>query len=78
MNALKRARTRALVLSCLPLAGTVLSNGASAQSSVTLYGIVDNAFAYASNQKGHSNFYMSQGNLQASKFGLLGAEGGGR
>jgi predicted porin len=46
---------------------------------VTLYGVVDNAFAYVSNQRGHSNFYMSQGNLQASKFGLLGAEdiGGG-
>ena len=79
MNSLKRARTRALVLSCLPFAGAVLSTGASAQSSVTLYGIVDNAFAYSSNQKGHANFYMSQGNLQASKFGLLGAEdlGGG-
>ncbi|CAN7714459.1 porin [Paraburkholderia terricola] len=56
-----------------------LSTQAAAQSSVTLYGVVDNAFAYVSNQRGHSNFYMSQGNLQASKFGLLGAEdiGGG-
>ena len=44
MNSLKRARTRALVLSCLPFAGVVLSSGASAQSSVTLYGVVDNAF----------------------------------
>jgi predicted porin len=79
MNSLKRARTRAFVLSCLPLAGAVVSSSASAQSSVTLYGVVDNAFAYVSNQNGHSNFYMSQGNLQASKFGLLGAEdiGGG-
>ncbi|RDJ98951.1 porin [Paraburkholderia lacunae] len=74
MTSLKRSRTRTLVLSCLPVAGTLLSAGASAQSSVTLYGVVDNAFAYVSNQKGHSNFYMSQGNLQASKFGLLGAE----
>jgi predicted porin len=74
MNSLKRSRTRTLVLSCLPVAGTLLSAGASAQSSVTLYGVVDNAFAYVSNQRGHSNFYMSQGNLQASKFGLLGAE----
>ncbi|RKT13921.1 putative porin [Paraburkholderia sp. RAU2J] len=79
MNTLKRARTRAIVLSCLPLAGAVASSSASAQSSVTLYGVVDNAFAYVSNQNGHSNVYMSQGNLQASKFGLLGAEdiGGG-
>ena len=49
------------------------------KSSVTLYGVVDDAFTYVSNQRGHSNFYLSQGNLQASKFGLLGAEdiGGG-
>ncbi|MFM0593192.1 MULTISPECIES: porin [Paraburkholderia] len=74
MKSLKHPRTRALALSCLPLAGALLSAGASAQSSVTLYGVVDNAFAYSSNQRGHSNFYMSQGNLQASKFGLLGSE----
>ncbi|CAG9220294.1 Porin [Paraburkholderia caribensis] len=79
MKTLKCTRTRAMALSCLPLAGAVLSTGVFAQSSVTLYGVVDNAFSYVSNQRGHSNFYMSQGNLQASKFGLLGAEelGGG-
>ncbi|MPW20741.1 porin [Paraburkholderia sp. CNPSo 3157] len=79
MNTSKRTRTRALALSCLLIAGAVLSTGAFAQSSVTLYGVVDNAFSYVSNQRGHANFYMSQGNLQASKFGLLGAEdiGGG-
>jgi predicted porin len=79
MKNLKGTRMRAVALSCLPLAGAALPTGALAQSSVTLYGVVDNAFTYASNQKGHANFYMSQGNLQASKFGLLGAEelGGG-
>jgi predicted porin len=79
MSRPKRTRARALFLSCIPLAGAALSMNASAQSSVTLYGVVDNAFAYVNNQKGHSNFYMSQGNLLASKFGLLGAEdiGGG-
>ncbi|MBB5418444.1 porin [Paraburkholderia atlantica] len=79
MKTNQRARTRAFVLCCLPFAGAALSTSASAQSSFTLYGVVDNAFAYASNQKGHSNFYMSQGNLQASKFGFLGSEdlGGG-
>jgi predicted porin len=77
MNTSKRKR--ALVFSCLPVVGFAMSTAASAQSSVTLYGVVDNAFTYASNQGGHSNFYMSQGNLQASKFGLLGSEdlGGG-
>ena len=79
MSAFKRTRTRAFVLSCLPLAGAALSGSASAQSSVTLYGVVDNALSYSSNQKGSSNAYLSQGNLQASKFGLLGSEdpGGG-
>ncbi|NIF54419.1 porin [Burkholderia sp. Ax-1724] len=79
MNPIQHARIRAFVLCCLPFAGAVLSTNASAQSSVTLYGVVDNAFSYVSNQKGHSNFYMSQGNLQASKFGLVGSEdlGGG-
>ncbi|MBN3803857.1 porin [Paraburkholderia sp. Ac-20336] len=72
-------RTRALVLNCLPLAGAFLSAGALAQSSVTLYGTIDNALAYSSNQHGKANFYMGQGELGASKFGLMGAEdiGGG-
>ncbi|WP_409937523.1 porin [Paraburkholderia sp. BCC1885] len=52
---------------------------AHAQSAVTLYGDVDNAINYTSNQKGKHNFYLSQGELNASKFGLLGSEdlGGG-
>jgi predicted porin len=58
---------------------TLVAAPAFAQSSVTLYGVVDDAFVYANNQKGHSNFYMRQGNLYASKWGLRGAEdiGGG-
>ncbi|MDE1182692.1 porin [Paraburkholderia sp.] len=52
---------------------------AFAQSSVTLYGVVDDAITYANNQKGHSNVYLRQGNLYASKFGFKGSEdlGGG-
>jgi predicted porin len=52
---------------------------AFAQSSVTLYGAVDDALTYVNNQKGHSNIYLRQGNLYASKFGLQGKEdlGGG-
>ncbi|WP_277188226.1 porin [Caballeronia sp. BR00000012568055] len=76
MKSSKTVWARASVLLSLPV---VFANHAFAQSSVTLYGVVDNAFAYVNNQRGHSNIYMSQGNLQASKFGLLGAEdiGGG-
>ncbi|WP_118180310.1 porin [Paraburkholderia phosphatilytica] len=56
-----------------------IAGPAFAQSSVTLYGAVDDAFVYASNQKGHSNFYLRQGNLYASKWGMKGTEdlGGG-
>jgi predicted porin len=52
---------------------------AQAQSSVTLYGAIDNAIAYSSNQKGNHNIYLTQGALNASKFGFLGSEdlGGG-
>src|SRR5258708_14239 len=58
---------------------TLVAAPAFAQSSVTLYGVVDDAFVYANNQKGHSNFYLRQGNLYASKWGLKGSEdlGGG-
>jgi predicted porin len=52
---------------------------AFAQSSVSLYGTLDNATVYASNQKGHSNVYMRGGTLNANKIGFLGTEdlGGG-
>ena len=52
---------------------------AFAQSSVTLYGTLDNAIVYASNQKGHSNVYMRGSTLNANRFGFLGTEnlGGG-
>lgn len=52
---------------------------AFAQSSVTLYGVVDDAIAYVNNQKGHSNVYLRHGNLYSSRVGLRGAEdlGGG-
>nr|WP_322044962.1 porin [Paraburkholderia sp. J67] len=57
----------------------MIGQGAQAQSSVTLYGVLDDSIAYVNNQKGHSNVYLRQGNLYASKFGFKGAEdlGGG-
>ncbi|MEW6343701.1 MAG: porin [Paraburkholderia sp.] len=57
----------------------LLASPAFAQSSVTLYGAVDDAIVYANNQKGASNTYLRQGNLYASKWGLRGTEdiGGG-
>jgi general bacterial porin, GBP family len=63
------------------------ATAASAQSSVTLYGIIDAGFTYVNNVQNTgpgpdrqvSNFGMSSGNLQGSRWGLRGQEdlGGG-
>jgi predicted porin len=52
---------------------------AHAQSSVTLYGIVDAGLAYANNVGGHHLYETSAGNLQGDRWGLRGTEdlGGG-
>ncbi len=52
---------------------------AHAQSSVTLYGIIDAGITYFSNVGGHSEFTANDGSIQANRWGLLGKEdlGGG-
>ncbi|PXW24469.1 porin [Paraburkholderia caballeronis] len=52
---------------------------AHAQSSVTLYGIIDQGINYTNNAKGASLINMTSGVLQGSRWGLRGAEdlGGG-
>lgn len=52
---------------------------ATAQTSMTIYGVVDAALAYANNQNGHSNTYMRSGNQASSRLGFKGFEdlGGG-
>jgi predicted porin len=51
----------------------------AAESNVVLYGAVDAALAYTSNQQGHANTYLRSGNKDGSRFGLRGTEdlGGG-
>jgi predicted porin len=58
----------------LAVAGT-----AQAQSTVTLYGIVEDGFNWTSDAGGHNLYNMSSGVLQASRWGLRGKEdlGGG-
>lgn len=55
-------------------ATSLLCANVCAQSNVTIYGVVDEAAAYASNQDGHSNTYMRSGSLSASKIGFQGTE----
>ncbi|WP_407972479.1 porin [Burkholderia pyrrocinia] len=59
------------------LLGVAMS--AHAQSSVTLYGLIDTSLMYTNNQKGGTNYQMSSGVLSGSRWGLKGSEdlGGG-
>ncbi|WP_345816095.1 porin [Paraburkholderia sp. PREW-6R] len=52
---------------------------AHAQSSVTLYGLIDTGLVYTNSQLGHSNFQLLSSETQNTVFGLKGSEdlGGG-
>ncbi|MGI4855725.1 MAG: porin [Janthinobacterium lividum] len=52
---------------------------AHAQSSVTMYGIIDDGLTYANNVGGHSQYALVSGISQGSRWGIQGAEdlGGG-
>ncbi|HDR9473076.1 porin [Burkholderia multivorans] len=70
-----------LALSALSLALLGAAGAAQAQSSVTLYGVIDTSIAYVHGNDGQANnmWQMLSGNLQGSRWGLKGAEdlGGG-
>lgn len=55
------------------------ATAAHAQSSVTLYGLIDAGITYTNNQHGQKNFQATSGDINGSRFGLRGAEdlGGG-
>jgi GBP family porin len=57
-----------------------VSTLSAAQSSVTLYGLVDAGIAYTNNQGGNTSWQLRDGNLDASRWGVVGSEdlGGGR
>jgi len=61
------------------LAAMALAAQAHAQSSVTLYGVIDNGIDYTNNVQGSKVFEMQSGYVQGSRWGLKGTEdlGGG-
>lgn len=58
----------------LAAAFAALSPAVWAQSSVTLYGVLDNGFAYLSNVGGKKVYQMESVNLWGPNFGLQGTE----
>jgi len=64
----------ALAVTAAIVAALTASAPAFAQSSVTLYGDVDDALMYTSNQGGHSAIQMTNAGQYSSMFGLTGAE----
>ncbi|MFB9124088.1 porin [Paraburkholderia dipogonis] len=68
------------IISVVALGAAAYVTGAHAQSSVTLYGVVDTGIAYIHNSGGQSSQWkMSSGNLSGNQWGLKGTEdlGGG-
>src|ERR1700758_387549 len=70
-----------IALSTLSLALLGATSAAHAQSSVTLYGLIDESFQWVHNANtANDNLYhLASGNLQGSRWGLKGTEdlGGG-
>ncbi|HEY1997863.1 porin [Paraburkholderia sp.] len=65
-------------LLALTLSGAFVVS-AHAQSSVTLYGVIDTGLVYTNNQGGHSNFQEASASTENTVYGLKGTEdlGGG-
>lgn len=72
-------QTRFTVLSCVALGVMSFAPRGHAQSSVTLYGVVDAGLAYNNNAAGSKLYSQASGSLQSDRWGLRGTEdlGGG-
>lgn len=64
---------------CAALVSAACTSPAFAQSSVTLYGLLDAGITYSNNSGGHSVFKMQDSDIQGDRWGLMGSEdlGGG-
>ncbi|ABE36801.1 gram-negative porin family protein [Paraburkholderia xenovorans LB400] len=71
-------KTTLLPTAAFALLSAVAVN-AYAQSSVTLYGLVEDGLIYTNNQQGHANIQATTGQTNTSRFGVRGMEdlGGG-
>ena len=63
---------RTLLAAAIP--AILLSTAAHAQSSVTLYGLIDEGFDFTSNGAGHRGYEMVSGDAAGSRWGLKGSE----
>lgn len=59
---------------CLVLPALVIATSANAQSSVTLYGKIEDGFNYTTNARGHDAYQMQSGYDYGSRWGLKGNE----
>lgn len=77
-DAMQHAR-RATRLAAAALVSGLAAHAAHAQSSVSLYGLLDASLIYTNNSQGHSNIQAGSGSVTGSHWGLLGREdlGGG-
>ncbi|MCP2091921.1 UNVERIFIED_ORG: putative porin [Paraburkholderia sediminicola] len=71
---MNRSRFRRACLCALAVAGTTPGSGAHAQSSVTLYGLIDVEVVHRTGTAGGAYTAMGEGALQGSRWGLLGTE----
>lgn len=72
-------KNKKIKVSVIAVAAFAASSAAMAQSSITLYGMLDAGIGYTSNINGHSRYGLDGGAAGSNKWGLRGTEdlGGG-